>query len=94
MNERDDLYGNNLQDLSKNVEYLINLGFKQINFQFNFLYDWQSEDLPELRKQYSEIAEIYESKILDEENIDILLIDEKIKSYVNKGYDCNKECQL
>ena len=85
---------NNLQDLSKNVEFLIGVGFKKINFQFNYLYDWQVEDLPEIKKQYSKVAELYAEKIMNEENIDIAMIDEKIKSYVNKGFNCNKECKL
>lgn len=85
---------NNLKYLSKNVQYLIDIGFKYINLLFDYSQDWQDEDLDELRKQYSEIAEIYSNKILQECDIEIPLIDNKIKTYIMDGYNCNKECDL
>ena len=50
---------NNLKYLYKNVEYLIELGFKCINLQFDYSQDWQDEDLDEIKKQYIKVAEIY-----------------------------------
>ena len=55
---------NNLSNLSKNVEYLIDMGFKYINLLFDYSQDWQDKDLYEIKKQYNKIAEIYAEKIL------------------------------
>ena len=85
---------NNLGNLSNNVKYLIDLGFKKINLQFNYMDNWESEDLPKIEEQYNEVAKIYENKLLQEENIDIFSIDKKIKTYIKKGYDCNNDCKL
>ena len=85
---------NNLSKLSDNVEYLIKMGFKYINLLFNYSQDWQDEDLDEIRKQYTKVAEIYANHILQEYDVEIPLIDQKIRSYINNGYDCNEECKL
>lgn len=85
---------NNLFNLSNNVEYLINLGFKSVNLQFDYLQDWQDEDLCEMKNQFSKIAEVYANKILEESDVEIPLIDEKIKSYINDDYNCNEHCKL
>ena len=85
---------NNLSQLYKNVEYLIDIGFKSINLLFDYTQDWQDEDLDEIRKQFNKIAEIYADKILKEDDIEIPLIDDKIKTYIQSGYDCNKDCKL
>ena len=83
----------NLINLSKNVEYLIEMGFKYINLLFDYSQDWQDEDLDEIRKQYNEIAQIYADKILQESDVEIPLIDDKIKIYI-KDTDCNEDCGL
>ena len=85
---------NNISSLSKNVEYLVDLGFKKINLQFNYLDNWESEDLPEIEKQYNEVAKIYANKMIKEENIDIIAIDKKIKTYIQRDYNCNDDCKL
>ncbi len=85
---------NNLSQLYKNVEYLIEIGFKSINLLFDYTQDWQDEDLDEIRKQFNKIAEIYADKILKEDDIEIPLIDDKIKTYIKSEYDCNKDCKL
>ena len=85
---------NNLRKLSENVAYLINLGFKCINLLFDYSQDWQDEDLNEIRKQYAKITEIYANEILQEHDIEIPLIDDKIKTYIEDKYDCNENCIL
>lgn len=85
---------NNLKQLSENIEYLIEIGFKYINLLFDYLQDWQDDDLEEIRKQYNQIAEIYANKILKEYDVEILLIDEKIKTYVKDEYNCNEDCKF
>lgn len=85
---------NNLNNLSQNVAYLINLGFKCINLLFDYSQDWQDADLGEIRKQYNEIAEIYANKIIQEHDVSIPLIDEKINTYIKDDYNCNDDCKL
>ena len=85
---------NNLNSLSKNVEYLIEMGFKCINLLFDYSQDWQDEDLDEIRKQYNKIAEIYANKILQECDVEIPLIDDKIKTYIKEEYNCNEDCKF
>ena len=85
---------NNLFNLSKNVEYLIDMGFKYINLLFDYSQDWQDEDLKEIKKQYNEVAEIYANKILQESDVEIPLIDDKIRTYIKDEYNCNEDCKL
>ncbi len=85
---------NNLSNLYKNVEYLIETGFKCINLLFDYSQDWQDEDLDEIKKQYSRIAEIYANKILQECDVSIPLLDDKIRTYIKDEYNCNDDCKL
>ncbi len=85
---------NNLVHLSENVEYLISIGFKRINLLFNYSQNWKDEDLVEIRKQYEKIADIYADNILQENDIEIPLIDEKIRTYIKDEYNCNEDCML
>lgn len=85
---------NNLSNLGKNVEYLIDIGFKCINLLFDYSQEWQDEDLNEIKKQYNKIAEIYANKILQECDIEIPLIDDKIRTYIEDEYNCNEDCKL
>ncbi len=85
---------NNINMLSENIEYLINIGFKSINLQFDYLYNWQDEDLKIIKEQYRNAAKVYEKKILNEEDMDIIVFDEKIRTYINEEYNCNEDCNL
>ena len=85
---------NNINRLSENVEYLLSLGFKKINLLFDYLYDWQDEDLTVIKEQYTRVGQIYYDKISKEEDIDITVFDEKIKTYIKDDYNCNGECDL
>lgn len=85
---------NNLSDLSKNVNFLIEMGFKYINLLFDYSQDWQDDDLNEIRKQFSQVADIYANKILQEGDVEIPLIDEKIRTYVQEDYNCNDDCKF
>lgn len=85
---------NNLSNLHKNVEYLMELGFKYINLLFDYSQDWQDEDLDEIKEQYNKIAKIYANKILQECDIEIPLIDDKIRTYIKDEYNCNEDCKF
>jgi len=84
----------NLKDLSDNVKYLFSIGFKTINLLFNFKDNWEDKDLSEIKKQYNKLEEIYCNKILAEDDVSILLFDEKIESYVKPGFDCKQKCEF
>ena len=85
---------NNIKQLTENVDYLISLGFKTINLQFDFFANWEDKDLITIEENYNKLADLYIKKILNEENIDIIMFDEKIKTYIKEEYNCNDDCQL
>lgn len=85
---------NNLKYLGESVRYLYNIGFKRINLLFDYTQNWEDEDLPEIKKQYSKIIDFYAEKIMNEEYINIPLIDEKINTYIKDDYNCNDDCKL
>ena len=83
---------NNLPYLSKNIEFLINMNFKKINLLIDYLQDWQDEDLDLIKDQINKMADIYAEAILKENDVEISLLDDKIRSYINDNYDCNCDC--
>lgn len=85
---------NTLQDLSDSVEYLINLGFKTINLQFDYTADWNDEDLDKIENEYRKVSDIYYKNIIKKNPISILIFDNKIRTYIDNSYECNKECSL
>lgn len=85
---------NNITKLSESVEYLIGLGFKKFNLLFNYLDDWQDEDLKVIKEKFFLVAQIYAEKILEEEDVDFYLFDEKIKTHINEKFNCNDDCQI
>ena len=85
---------NNINELTENVNYLINLGFKTINLQFDFFADWNDEDLITIKENYNKVADLYIEKIKNEENVNIIVFDEKIRTYIKEEYNCNDDCQL
>ena len=85
---------NNINMLKENIEYLIEIGFKNLNLLFDYMQDWQDEDLKVIKEQYSKVAEIYYNKILKEEDIVITVFDEKIMTHIKDEYNCNEDCKL
>lgn len=85
---------NNLKYLTESVKYLYNIGFRYINLLFDYTQNWKDEDLIIIKDQYSKLINFYEEKIMNEEDINIPLIDEKVNTYIKDNYNCNKDCQL
>ena len=85
---------NNLAMLDKSVEYLIKIGVKNINILFDYSADWQDSDLKEIKKQINKVTNIYAREIKNENDINIPIIDEKIKSYINDKFNCNDNCKF
>ena len=83
---------NNIEKLEESVKYLLNLGFKTINLQFDYLTKWEDSDLQIIKEQYSKVGQIYYERILEEKDINFGLFEEKIKTYIDGKYDCNEDC--
>ena len=85
---------NNIEKLPDSIEYLKDIGFKKFNILFDYLVDWQDEDLEVIRKSFSGVAEIYYEELLKENDLDFLLFDEKIKTHIREDFNCNDDCKL
>lgn len=85
---------NNYINLANNIEHLWNIGFRRLNPLFNYLDEWQDEDLPLLKAQYEKVANFYYDRIMEEEDINVTVFEEKIKTHINEEYNCNEDCQM
>lgn len=85
---------NNIENLANSIEYLKNIGFKKFNILFDYLVDWQDEDLEIIHKSFSEVAEIYYDEFLKENDLDFSMFDEKMRTHIKQNFNCNDECQL
>lgn len=85
---------NNVTNLSENLKNLLKIGFKRINFQFDFTADWTDEDLDIIKNEFEKISKIYIGKMREEKQFDILSIDEKIRTYIDSTIDCNENCSV
>lgn len=85
---------NTLQNLSDSVEYLISIGFKIINLQFDYTANWNDADLDKIENEYRKVSEIYYKNIVEKNQINILVFDKKIRTYIDDTYVCNKECKF
>ena len=83
---------NNINCLSENIEYLYSIGFRRFNTLFNYSEDWNDEDLIVIERELKKVAKFYYDKMMKNENIDIPLIDDKIKTHVDGTYNCNENC--
>lgn len=85
---------NTLQNLSDSVDYLIGLGFKIINLQFDYTANWNDKDLEKIENEYRKVAEIYYKNIAKKKQINILIFDKKIRTYIDDNCECNEECKF
>ena len=83
---------NSLNNLANSVEFLIKTGFREINLLFDYSQNWQDDDLKEIENQFFKISEIYASYLLNEIDIDIPILDEKIRTHIDGKYNCNDDC--
>ena len=85
---------NTLQNLSNSVDYLIDLGFKIINLQFDYTANWTDEDIETIENEYRKVSEVYYKNIIKKKQVSILIFDKKIRTYIDNSYVCNKECKF
>lgn len=69
-------------------------GFKHINLLFDYSQNWTDDDLVEIKKQLFNVSTYYANKILNKNDFNISLIDDKIQSYINDDYNCNENCKI
>ena len=84
---------NNYMNLVENVDYLYKLGFKYFNIQFNYLDDWNENDLERIKDVYEDLANYYFEKIMTLKNITIYLFDDKIVDTFRKN-KVNDYCKI
>lgn len=84
---------NNYMDMTENAIFLFNLGFKHINFAFDYLASWNDEDLVLLKKEYQKLAELYYNKTKNGDIFYLLPFDDKISNYI-KERKCEENCVL
>lgn len=78
----------------ENLIELLDIGFKRINFQFDFTANWEDEDLEIIKREFSKVAEKYIEAMREEKEFHLLQIDEKIRSYIDDSMDCNDDCSV
>jgi len=85
---------NNIEKLEDSVKYLLEIGFKIINLQFDYTAKWEDCDLKKIKEKYFKVGQIYYKSILEEKDINIGVFEEKIKTYIDGKYDCNENCEF
>ena len=82
---------NNVQNLSNNVKYLIDLGFKNITCNFNYSDNWDDNLLNILKQQYEEISDIYYNEFKRKNYIRVYPLDTKMYFYIHEK-KCSNIC--
>lgn len=85
---------NNIKYICDNFKNLLIIGFKKINFQFDLTANWNDNDLEIIKKEFESISNIYMERMRAEDEIHLLAIDEKIRSYIDESIDCNNDCSV
>ena len=76
------------------VEALFGMGFAYVIASLDYSADWRDEHLPELRRQYELLADLYERKTLAEDKFYFSPFEVKISSHVNNRTYCHERCEL
>ncbi len=69
---------NNVEYLSSNIQYLIDLGFGKITCNFNYLDQWDDDSLKVFQKQIHEVTDIYYQEFKKGNYIRIYPLDTKM----------------
>lgn len=85
---------NNVRYLYQNLCNLIEIGFKKIGFQFDFTANWTDEDLSIIKDEFEKISQKYIERMRNENEIHLIEIDEKIRTYIDDKMDCNNNCSV
>lgn len=82
---------NNVQYLSENIKYLVDIGFKNITCNFNFCDNWDDDSLKILREQYKKICDIYYNEFKKKNYLRIYPLDTKMYFYIHEKI-CSNTC--
>ncbi len=82
----------NFENLSGNIKYLYDMGFRTFNTLFDYSIEWNDDDLIIIERELKKVADFYCNVMLNGNNINIPIFDEKIHSHINKNFDCNESC--
>ncbi len=85
---------NNVSSMYENVLNLLELGFKKISLQFDFNAKWDDNDLEIIKREMKKISLLYIEKMRAENEFSILVLDEKIRSYIDEKMDVNNDCSV
>ena len=85
---------NNEKDLYNSIENLIKIGFRRINIQYDFMTEWDDQDIEILKSELEKVANLYMKKMREEDEFDLLEIDEKIFSYIDDSKNVNDNCSV
>ena len=85
---------NNVRYLYQNLCNLIEIGFKKIGFQFDFTANWTDKDLSIIKEEFEKISQKYIERMRNENEIHLIEIDEKIRTYIDDKMDCNNNCSV
>ena len=83
-----------LSQYAASVESLFSIGFAYVIASLDYSADWNEEHLPELKRQYELIADIYERKTLAEDKFYFSPFEVKISSHINSKTYCHERCEL
>jgi uncharacterized protein len=76
------------------VESLFSLGFAYVIASLDYSADWREDHLPELERQYTLLADLYERKTLAEDKFYFSPFEVKISSHINSRTYCRERCEL
>lgn len=82
---------NNVQYLSDNIQYLIDIGFKNITCNFNYSDSWNDDSLEVLKEQYKKIVNIYYDEFKKKNYVKIYPLDTKMYFHIHEKV-CSNSC--
>jgi uncharacterized protein len=74
-----------VSNFSRNIQFLINLGFKRIAYSFAWEQNWNNERISLFKKEFEKVGEIWKKHIIDE---DFLWL-QPLGDYIKKIEDPN-----
>jgi len=76
------------------VKNLFNLGFMYVIPSLDYSADWEDRHIPELKRQYEKLAELYCEKTLKEDKFYFSPFEVKISSHINSRTYKHERCEL
>ncbi len=84
----------NVSYLADSFDFFLELGFRNINFNFNYSASWEGEDWNNFERALEKLGERYLHHYARQLNFWLNLFDSKIISYLKSGYSCHDRCKF